>query len=385
MKISLALVAASALAAITAPALAQADVGFPGAVILCREAVPTRTLLSIETRIRNGIWVYEGDLYNATATLKSTPRINAATGAVIRIDNDTAAADETAQAQAILARLGEAQLDFADAIGFANGAAGHFDVERVKFEIEAGILAFRVEYFDGSTYDIDAATGGVIPHHGADDDMEATLPTTAVLPAISAAETAAGAGWKTIGLETEAEKGGNLVEVLLLNPNTGMLGLATVVGAEVSSFVQFAPAGGQVGQAARIITALPLIQVSASGAVSAAEAAYPGAGINEVELSVETEKTGTTVSWKISLITADLIELDYFVDATSPIGGGFRFATAPVNYADGDLDRDGRVDSADLGQILSAWGIVNPVLDLDGSGFVDSGDLGVILSGWSQN
>jgi len=279
MKISLALVAASALAAITAPALAQADVGFPGAVVLCREAVPTRTLLSIETRIRNGILVYEGDLYNATATLKSTPRINAATGAVIRIDNDTAAADETAQAQAILARLGEAQLDFADAIGFANGAAGHFDVERVKFEIEAGILAFRVEYFDGSTYDIDAATGGVIPHHGADDDMEATLPTTAVLPAISAAETVAGAGWKTIGLETEAEKGGNLVEVLLLNPNTGMLGLATVVGAEVSSFVQFAPAGGQVGQAARIITALPLIQVSASGAVSAAEAAYPGAGI----------------------------------------------------------------------------------------------------------
>ena len=164
-----------------------------------------------------------------------------------------------------------------------------------------------------------------------------------------------------------------------------MLGLATVVGAEVSSFVQFAPAGGQVGQAARIITALPLIQVGASGAVSAAEAAYPGAGINEVELSVETEKTGTTVSWKISLITADRSELDYFVDATSPIGGGFRFATAPVTYADGDLDRDGRVDSADLGQILSAWGIVNPVLDLDGSGFVDSGDLGVILSGWSQN
>jgi hypothetical protein len=35
--------------------------------------------------------------------------------------------------------------------------------------------------------------------------------------------------------------------------------------------------------------------------------------------------------------------------------------------------------------LLSAWGIVNPLLDLDNSGLVDSGDLGVILSGWSQN
>jgi len=173
--------------------------------------------------------------------------------------------------------------------------------------------------------------------------------------------------------------------VLMLNRKTGMLGLATVVGAEVSNFVEFAPAGGQVGQAARIIAALPLIALDASGAVAAAEAAYPGAGINEVELEVETEATGTTVSWKISLITADLIELDYFVDATAPAGGGFRFATAPVNYASGDLNRDGRIDSADLGQLLSAWGIVNPLLDLDNSGLVDSGDLGVILSGWSQN
>jgi len=385
MKISLALVAATSLAALAAPALAQDDVGFPGAVILCRQAVPSRTLLSIETRVRNGILVYEGDLYNATATLKSTPRLNAQTGAVIRIDNDTAAADETAEAQAILARLAEAELDFADAIGFANGNSGQFDVERVKFEIEAGILAFRVEYSDGAMYDIDAATGGVIPHHGPDDDMETTLPTTAVLPAIDASETTAGAAWTTIGLETEAEKGGSFVEVLMLNRKTGMLGLATVVGAEVSNFVEFAPAGGQVGQAARIIAALPLIALDASGAVAAAEAAYPGAGINEVELEVETEATGTTVSWKISLITADLIELDYFVDATAPAGGGFRFATAPVNYASGDLNRDGRIDSADLGQLLSAWGIVNPLLDLDNSGLVDSGDLGVILSGWSQN
>lgn len=385
MKISLALVAATSLAALATPALAQDDVGFPGAVILCRQAVPNRTLLSIETRIRNGILVYEGDLYNATATLKSTPRLNAQTGAVIRVDNDTAAADETAEAQAILARLAEAELDFADAIGFANGNSLQFDVERVKFEIEAGILAFRVEYSDGAVYDIDAATGGVIPHHGQGDDMEATLPTTAVLPAIAASEATAGAAWTTIGLETEAEKGGNFVEVLMLNRKTGMLGLATVVGAEVSDFVEFAPAGGQVGQAARIIAALPLITLDASGAVAAAEAAYPGAGINEVELEVETEATGTTVSWKISLITADLIELDYFVDATAPAGGGFRFATAPVNYASGDLNRDGRIDSSDLGQLLSAWGIVNPLLDLDNSGVVDSGDLGVILSGWSQN
>ena len=50
----------------------------------------------------------------------------------------------------------------------------------------------------------------------------------------------------------------------------------------------------------------------------------------------------------------------------------------------GDLNGDGRVDGADLGYLLAAWGTVGAsAADLDGSGRVDGADLGVLLSRWS--
>ncbi|HMN97230.1 MAG TPA: M14 family metallocarboxypeptidase [Phycisphaerales bacterium] len=51
----------------------------------------------------------------------------------------------------------------------------------------------------------------------------------------------------------------------------------------------------------------------------------------------------------------------------------------------GDLDRDGRVDGADLGILLGAWGSVGPDLaaDLDGDGSVGGGDLGILLGSWT--
>ncbi|MFN5496380.1 MAG: PepSY domain-containing protein [bacterium] len=378
-----------ALAALTASSLAatiaSADIGFFAAVQLSRNAVPESTLLSVETRIRNGIWVYEADLYNDAATLKSTPRLNRDTGAIIQIATDATDAEEAAQVQAIFSMLDTATIDFMDAIEIANGAAQQEAAERAKLEIEHGILAFQVDYLDGTEVDVDAVTGGVIPHHGEGEPIEPTLPSTAVLPAIAAAELNAGAGWMTIGLETEAEKGGSLVEVLMLNPKSGMLGLATVVGESVTNFVEFTPVGNQAARVAEITAALDMVQLDVSGAVAAAEAAYPGAGINEIEFEVETEKTGTTVFWKVALVTEDLTELDYFVDATMPAGGGLAFATAPVNFVPGDLNRDQTVNAIDLAEILSAFGSTNPLLDINGNGLVDGADLATVLSNWSQN
>lgn len=378
-----------ALAALTASSLAatiaSADIGFFAAVQLSRNAVPESTLLSVETRIRNGIWVYEADLYNNAATLKSTPRLNRDTGAIIQIATDATDAEEAAQVQAIFSMLDTATIDFMDAIEIANGAAQQEAAERAKLEIEHGILAFQVDYLDGTEVDVDAVTGGVIPHHAEGEPIEPTLPSTAVLPAIAAAELNAGAGWMTIGLETEAEKGGSLVEVLLLNPKSGMLGLATVVGESVTNFVEFTPVGNQAARVAEITAALDMVQLDVSGAVAAAEAAYPGAGINEIEFEVETEKTGTTVFWKVALVTEDLTELDYFVDATMPAGGGLAFATAPVNFVPGDLNRDQTVNAIDLAEILSAFGSTNPLLDINGNGLVDGADLATVLSNWSQN
>ena len=45
----------------------------------------------------------------------------------------------------------------------------------------------------------------------------------------------------------------------------------------------------------------------------------------------------------------------------------------------GDLDFDGRIDSADIGLMLGEWGASRSIADLDRNGTVDSGDLGLLL------
>ena len=49
----------------------------------------------------------------------------------------------------------------------------------------------------------------------------------------------------------------------------------------------------------------------------------------------------------------------------------------------GDLDGNGSVDGADLGLLLSAWGVSGGPADLDGNGVVDGADLGLLLANWS--
>ncbi len=55
---------------------------------------------------------------------------------------------------------------------------------------------------------------------------------------------------------------------------------------------------------------------------------------------------------------------------------------ADVCSCPGDLNFDGQVDGADLGQLLGAWGTSNPTADLNGSGLVDGADLGQLLGAW---
>jgi len=49
----------------------------------------------------------------------------------------------------------------------------------------------------------------------------------------------------------------------------------------------------------------------------------------------------------------------------------------------GDINGDGRVDGADLGLLLAAWGGSGPA-DLNGDGIVDGADLGLLLAAWEQ-
>lgn len=49
-----------------------------------------------------------------------------------------------------------------------------------------------------------------------------------------------------------------------------------------------------------------------------------------------------------------------------------------------DINRDGQVGGADLGELLSSWGPSSPAMraDLDGSGVVDGADLGRLMTDW---
>lgn len=49
----------------------------------------------------------------------------------------------------------------------------------------------------------------------------------------------------------------------------------------------------------------------------------------------------------------------------------------------GDLNGDGKVDGADLGILLGAWGTNDGGADLDGDGVVGGGDLGLLLANWT--
>ena len=73
--------------------------------------------------------------------------------------------------------------------------------------------------------------------------------------------------------------------------------------------------------------------------------------------------------------------------ATSPstvLEGGVAAAssTFAAPACTGDLNGDGRVDAADLGILLIAWGGDDSPADLDGDGDVDGADIGVMLIGW---
>jgi len=62
-------------------------------------------------------------------------------------------------------------------------------------------------------------------------------------------------------------------------------------------------------------------------------------------------------------------------------GGGRVFELTTDPGCLGDIDGDGDVGSADLGILLTTWGLAGSA-DLDGSDVIDSSDLGILLSSW---
>ncbi len=102
---------------------------------------------------------------------------------------------------------------------------------------------------------------------------------------------------------------------------------------------------------------------------------------------------------RLFLVVASLFETEQQGSGTFPsfftkenalvVGGVERCGRLELVFDDeaglvGDLDGDGAVNGADLGQLLSAWGeCPGCPEDLDGDGFVDGSDLGTLLANWT--
>jgi hypothetical protein len=66
------------------------------------------------------------------------------------------------------------------------------------------------------------------------------------------------------------------------------------------------------------------------------------------------------------------------IGTSSPVA----FETAGSCGSIADLNGDGRVNGADLGQLISQWGGPGSA-DFNGNGIVDGGDLGTMVAEWT--
>jgi hypothetical protein len=71
-------------------------------------------------------------------------------------------------------------------------------------------------------------------------------------------------------------------------------------------------------------------------------------------------------------------------DPANLSGAAHLFVLGPTGGCLADIDGDGRVDAADLGAALDAWGPCGAdcLADLDGDGRVDAADLAILLGAW---
>ncbi len=360
-----------------------ADIGFPAAVDLCRSALPTKTLIEIEKRVRSGTLVYEGNMYNpADLTTEWEPRFRVSDGLAMGIDSDSTDESNLSELQAIFAALGQVQIDFGDALDIAQAAEPAGDANKIELDFEEGVLAYKVEFNDDSfrVY-VDASSGAIVPHHHNGDDTEDLATSAQMITGIDAA--VALNGLPVLKVEGEDESGADdnsasRIEVTQWNAKTGQLVLTFVnptTGA-ITASTSFSPSSSQMAQINAVMAGMDSVNVTFAAALEQVAASYPGAGFHEVTLKAE----DAGLTYKVEIITSAGFELDVWVDASV----GAAMAMAGFNYVPGDVNFDGMVNGADLGELLGLWGSFNPDFDLNDDLIVDGADLGMLLGGWTN-
>ena len=119
--------------------------------------------------------------------------------------------------------------------------------------------------------------------------------------------------------------------------------------------------------------------------------------------TIEGRTTLSNLDWNSSIATGEFIEIGFQgIGSLVENVNDSRFNGSPVQISYGDeggddgdggddsppnpdFDLSGRVDGADLSQLLSSWGSSSALFDLDQSGFVGGGDLTILLAAWSTD
>ena len=98
--------------------------------------------------------------------------------------------------------------------------------------------------------------------------------------------------------------------------------------------------------------------------------------MNPLRADVDVDRTrGLTVGARVHRAAIGLAGVVAAIAASAMAGGG--------DGCIADLNGDGRVDGADLAQLLGGWGQPGPT-DLNGSGTTDGADLSILLSSWGE-
>lgn len=367
-----------AIGSLAAASVASADVGFAAAATAARAAAADSTLLQVEQRLRNGVLVYDADLF-AAPNLNRAVRINATTGNAGGVETSTIAPEGLPLIQQILEMLPNATIDFGGAADRAVAASPEgATANKVSLDVELGMLAYQVMLNDDAlkVY-VDSVTGNVVPHHGeGDDDGEDSVPGTNFGAALSAAM--ASTGLPVLSAEAEIENLAGRLETIFWNAKSGELVMVTSSAADGSilSTVSWTPSADQMARIADEIAVLGSVTVDARAALDTAMAQHPTASFHGIDLTAE--DAGPV--WKVELTTDQGFELDVFVDADASVPA-FRIAAA-VNFVRADLNRDGAVNGFDLGMLLGNWGGFDPQADLDGDNVITGADLGLLLGAW---
>lgn len=366
---------------IAAPAVAQ--ISMIDAIGIAEGVVADRLLVQIRLEDEDAP-VWKASFVNADLLDEAEVKVDAATGAVVGQGFEAIEPSDLVVYQTIFANPDAIAISFAEAVAAAEAVAGAKETAfDAQLDLEAGILAYQVEFLPSEAkYYVDAATGDVANHHGDDEGDDDVIAPASLIAGIDAAF--ALNGLPVLAAEGEDEQGGDdntasVVEVLQWNAKTGEL-VETVVDAatgEVLSNIAFVPSGNQLARLQPVIDALDSITMSFAEAIDAALAEHPGAlGVHEVAL--EAEDAG--VFFKVELVNALGFEIDVCIDAMS---GAPAASHAGVNFHPCDYDRDGQVEAGDLAELLSVWGSMNPGYDLDGDQMVTGSELGALLIGWN--